>query len=58
MKGWGHGRYLEVAGAVAGALELAAAVAGFVGALAGEAAVADVAGVACHSTEGGGKFVE
>lgn len=42
--------------AVAGAPEVAAA-AGFVGALAG-AAVAGVAGVACRSAEGGGRFAE
>lgn len=43
--------------AVAGAPEVAAA-AGFVGELAGEAAAADVADVACRSAEGGGRFAE
>ena len=58
--GWDHGRYWVVVEAAAGAPEVAAA-AGFVGEVAGEAAVADAAdaaGVVCRSAEGGGRFGE
>lgn len=63
-KCWRHDRYWVVVEAAAGALEVVAAVEGFVGELAGEAAAvavvaaADVAGVACRSAEDGGRFVE